>query len=66
MTVFYELEDKDTYFWDIHAVKLPDGASVDDMWEAGDRLCAEFDRRCPDLAPFVFNFAGSDKEDTND
>lgn len=63
MTVFFELEDKDTYFWDIHAVKLPDDASVDDMWEAGDRLCAEFGRRYPDCAPFIFNFAGSDKED---
>ena len=65
MLVYFELEDRDTYFWDVHPVHLPDGASVDDMWEAGDSLCAEFDRRYPDCAPFVFNFAGS-KEDTNE
>ena len=58
MTVFYELEDKLTYFWDIHAVELPDTATVDDMWEAGYKLCAEFDRRYPECAPFTFEFAG--------
>ena len=63
MTVFYELEDKLTYFWDIHAVELPDTATVDDMWEAGYNLCAEFNRRHPDRAPFAFEFAGRTKED---
>ena len=37
---------------------LPDDATVDDMWQAGYRLCAEFDRRYPDCAPFTFEFAG--------
>lgn len=58
MTVWFELQDKETYFWDQHPVQLPDDATVDDMWQAGYKLCAEFDRRCPDRAPFTFEFAG--------
>ena len=58
MTVWFELEDKDTYFWDMHGIELPDDVDVDALWVAGDRLCAEFDRRYPDCAPFTFEFAG--------
>ena len=63
MTVWFELEDRDTFYWDQIPVQLPDDATVDDMWQAGYRLCAEFNRRHPDRAPFTFEFAGRTKED---